>query len=110
MNLLFILLFLILIVSTWLMGIEIKKLYKIIYEIRENMPDKLREEEEKIEIKKKYYSTIKENSFSENKDKFKNKDLNEKNEFDEIMTSVVTDDKVRKKITDIYNNNKKLNE
>ena len=74
------------------------------------MPDKLSEEEKKIEIKKKYYSSLKDNSSLDIKDKLTNKDLNEKNEFDEIMTSVVTDDKVRKKITDIYNNNKKLNE
>tara|TARA_B100001027_G_scaffold51039_1_gene33944 strand:+ start:3943 stop:4221 length:279 start_codon:yes stop_codon:yes gene_type:complete len=85
---------------------DIKKLYKIIYEIRENMPDKLSEEEKKIEIKKKYYSSLKDNSSLDIKDKLTNKDLNEKNEFDEIMSKVVTDDKIRNKISNIYKKNK----
>ena len=106
MNVLFIFLFLILITLVWLIRKDIKKLYKIIYEIRENMPDKLSEEEKKIEIKKKYYSTLKDNSSLEMKDKFTNKDLNEKNDFDEIMSSVVTDEKIREKISNIYKNNK----
>ena len=106
MNVLFIFLFLILITSVWFIRKDIKKLYKIIYEIRENMPDKLSEEEKKIEIKKKYYSSLKDNSSLDTKDKFANKDLNEKNEIDEIMSSVVTDDKIRKKISDIYKSNK----
>ena len=106
MNVLFIFLFLILITSVWFIRKDIKKLYKIIYEIRENMPDKLSEEEKKIEIKKKYYSSLKDNSSLDIKDKLKNKDLNEKNEFDEIMSKVVTDDKIRNKISNIYKKNK----
>ena len=106
MNVLFFFLFLILITSIWFIRIEIKKLYKIIYEIRENMPDKLSEEEKKIEIKKKYYSSLKDNSSLDIKDKLTNKDLNEKNEFDEIMSKVVTDDKIRNKISNIYKKNK----
>ena len=106
MNVLFIFLFLILITLVWFIRKDIKKLYKIIYEIRENMPDKLSEEEKKIEIKKKYYSSLKDNSSLDIKDKLKNKDLNEKNEFDEIMSKVVTDDKIRNKISNIYKKNK----
>ena len=106
MNVLFIFLFLILITLVWLIRKDIKKLYKIIYEIRENMPDKLSEEEKKIEIKKKYYSSLKDNSSLDIKDKLTNKDLNEKNEFDEIMSKVVTDDKIRNKISNIYKKNK----
>ena len=106
MNVLFIFLFLILITSVWFIRKDIKKLYKIIYEIRENMPDKLSEEEKKIEIKKKYYSSLKDNSSLDIKDKLTNKDLNEKNEFDEIMSKVVTDDKIRNKISKIYKKNK----
>ena len=106
MNVLFIFLFLILIISVWFIRKDIKKLYKIIYEIRENMPDKLSEEEKKIEIKKKYYSSLKDNSSLDIKDKLTNKDLNEKNEFDEIMSKVVTDDKIRNKISKIYKKNK----
>ena len=106
MNVLIIFLFLILITSIWFIRIDIKKLYKIIYEIRENMPDKLSEEEKKIEIKKKYYSSLKDNSSLDIKDKLTNKDLNEKNEFDEIMSKVVTDDKIRNKISNIYKKNK----
>lgn len=106
MNVLFIFLFLILIISVWFIRKDIKKLYKIIYEIRENMPDKLSEEEKKIEIKKKYYSSLKDNSSLDIKDKLTNKDLNEKNEFDEIMSKVVTDDKIRNKISNIYKKNK----
>ena len=106
MNVLFIFLFLILITSIWFIRIDIKKLYKIIYEIRENMPDRLSEEEKKIEIKKKYYSSLKDNSSLDIKDKLTNKDLNEKNEFDEIMSKVVTDDKIRDKISNIYKKNK----
>tara|TARA_B100000989_G_scaffold231017_1_gene177833 strand:+ start:3915 stop:4241 length:327 start_codon:yes stop_codon:yes gene_type:complete len=106
MNVLFIFLFLILITSVWFIRKDIKKLYKIIYEIRENMPDKLSEEEKKIEIKKKYYSSLKDNSSLDIKDKLTNKDLNEKNEFDEIMSKVVTDDKIRNKISNIYKKNK----
>ena len=106
MNVLFIFLFLILITSIWFIRMDIKKLYKIIYEIRENMPDKLSEEEKKIEIKKKYYSSLKDNSSLDIKDKLTNKDLNEKNEFDEIMSKVVTDDKIRNKISNIYKKNK----
>ncbi len=106
MNVLFIFLFLILITSVWFIRKDIKKLYKIIYEIRENMPDKLSEEEKKIEIKKKYYSSLKDNSSLDIKDKLTNKDLNEKNEFDEIMSKVVTDDKIRDKISNIYKKNK----
>ena len=106
MNVLFIFLFLILIISVWFIRKDIKKLYKIIYEIRENMPDKLSEEEKKIEIKKKYYSFLKDNSSLDIKDKLTNKDLNEKNEFDEIMSKVVTDDKIRNKISNIYKKNK----
>ena len=106
MNVLFIFLFLILIISVWFIRKDIKKLYKIIYEIRENMPDKLSEEEKKIEIKKKYYSSLKDNSSLDIKDKLTNKDLNEKNEFDEIMSKVVTDDKIRDKISNIYKKNK----
>ena len=81
MNVLFIFLFLILITLVWLIRKDIKKLYKIIYEIRENMPDKISEEEKKIEIKKKYYSSLKDNSSLDIKDKLTNKALNEKNEF-----------------------------
>lgn len=106
MNVLFIFLFLILITSVWFIRKDIKKLYKIIYEIRENMPDKLSEEEKKIEIKKKYYSSLKDNSSLDIKDNLTNKDLNEKNEFDEIMSKVVTDDKIRDKISNIYKKNK----
>lgn len=106
MNVLFIFLFLILITSVWFIRKDIKKLNKIIYEIRENMPDKLSEEEKKIEIKKKYYSSLKDNSSLDIKDKLTNKDLNEKNEFDEIMSKVVTDDKIRNKISNIYKKNK----
>ena len=106
MNVLFIFLFLILITSVLFIRKDIKKLYKIIYEIRENMPDKLSEEEKKIEIKKKYYSSLKDNSSLYIKDKLTNKDLNEKNEFDEIMSKVVTDDKIRNKISNIYKKNK----
>ncbi len=106
MNVLFIFLFLILITSVWFIRKDIKKLYKIIYEIRENMPDRLSEEEKKIEIKKKYYSSLKDNSSLDIKDKLTNKDLNEKNEFDEIMSKVVTDDKIRNKISNIYKKNK----
>ncbi len=106
MNVLFIFLFLILITSVLFIRKDIKKLYKIIYEIRENMPDKLSEEEKKIEIKKKYYSSLKDNSSLDIKDKLTNKDLNEKNEFDEIMSKVVTDDKIRNKISNIYKKNK----
>ena len=106
MNVLFIFLFLILITSVWFIRKDIKKLNKIIYEIRENMPDKLSEEEKKIEIKKKYYSSLKNNSSLDIKDKLTNKDLNEKNEFDEIMSKVVTDDKIRNKISNIYKKNK----
>ena len=106
MNVLFIFLFLILITLVWFIRKDIKKLYKIIYEIRENMPDKLSEEEKKIEIKKKYYSSLKDNSSLDIKDKLTNKDLNEKNEFDEIMSKVVTDDKIRDKISNIYKKNK----
>ena len=106
MNVLFIFLFLILITSVLFIRKDIKKLYKIIYEIRENMPDKLSEEEKKIEIKKKYYSSLKDNSSLDIKDKLTNKDLNEKNEFDEIMSKVVTDDKIRNKISKIYKKNK----
>tara|TARA_B100000886_G_C20415700_1_gene489179 strand:- start:846 stop:1172 length:327 start_codon:yes stop_codon:yes gene_type:complete len=106
MNVLFIFLFLILITLVWFIRKDIKKLYKIIYEIRENMPDKLSEEEKKIEIKKKYYSSLKDNSSLDIKDKLTNKDLNEKNEFDEIMSKVVTDDKIRNKISNIYKKNK----
>ena len=106
MNVFFIFLFLILITSVWFIRKDIKKLYKIIYEIRENMPDKLSEEEKKIEIKKKYYSSLKDNSSLDIKDKLTNKDLNEKNEFDEIMSKVVTDDKIRNKISNIYKKNK----
>ena len=106
MNVLFIFIFLILITLVWFIRKDIKKLYKIIYEIRENMPDKLSEEEKKIEIKKKYYSSLKDNSSLDIKDKLTNKDLNEKNEFDEIMSKVVTDDKIRNKISNIYKKNK----
>ena len=106
MNVLFIFLFLILITSVLFIRKDIKKLYKIIYEIRENMPDKLSEEEKKIEIKKKYYSSLKDNSSLDIKDKFANNDLNEKSEFDEIMSKVVTDDKIRNKISNIYKKNK----
>ena len=106
MNVLFIFLFLILITLVWFIRKDIKKLYKIIYKIRENMPDKLSEEEKKIEIKKKYYSSLKDNSSLDIKDKLTNKDLNEKNEFDEIMSKVVTDDKIRDKISNIYKKNK----
>jgi len=106
MNVFFIFLFLILITSVWFIRKDIKKLNKIIYEIRENMPDKLSEEEKKIEIKKKYYSSLKDNSSLDIKDKLTNKDLNEKNEFDEIMSKVVTDDKIRNKISNIYKKNK----
>ena len=78
---------------------ELKKLQKIVYEIREKMPDRLKEEEEKFAIKKKYYSKIKDNLSLEKGNQVT--DYNEDNKFDEMMRTV-TDDKIRKRISEIY--------
>ena len=83
------------------MRVELKKLQKIVYEIREKMPDRLKEEEEKFAIKKKYYSKIKDNLSLEKGNQVTDDNINEDNKFDEMMRTV-TDDKIRKRISEIY--------
>ena len=83
------------------MRVELKKLQKIVYEIREKMPDKLKEEEEKFAIKKKFYSKIKDNLSLEKGNQVTDDNINEDNKFDEMMRTV-TDDKIRKRISEIY--------
>lgn len=83
------------------MRVELKKLQKIVYEIREKMPDKLKEEEEKFAIKKKFYSKIKDNLSLEKGNQVTDYNINEDNKFDEMMRTV-TDDKIRRRISEIY--------
>lgn len=101
MDLLFFFLFLIILLFLWFMRVELKKLQRIVFEIREKMPDKIKEEEEKFAIKKKYYSKIKDDLSLEKGNQVNDYNINEDNKFNEMMRTV-TDDKIRKRIIEIY--------